>query len=294
MRSAIAMIKKARSLVEMSIAAIASLLDPVLSVTSVVNVCAERLLSLAPFHLMRRSLLLVVVSTAVYVGCADSKPPTGPSPTPRLSHTRFLAFGDSFTAGEVTNPATSMAPSSVGKLVLVPSASYPTVLETRLRVTYTNQAILISVTNAGLASERILDGAQRFPSVYDGTRPEVVLIQEGANGLPQVGPDISTGVMRTMVQHAKAGGSRVFVGSMLPQVASRPRGNTPVSELLAYNNTLQLMAQQENIVYVDLYNQMLPEAATLIGSDGLHPTEAGYIRIAELFLTAIRNALEVR
>ena len=167
-------------------------------------------------------------------------------------------------------------------------------LETRLRTTYSSQAVLISVSNAGLASERILDGAQRFPGVYDATRPEVVLIQEGANGLPQVGPDISTGVMRTMVHHAKAGGSRVFVGSMIPQVPGRPRGNTPTFELLNYNNTLQLMSQQESIVYVDLYNPMLAEAATLIGSDGLHPTEAGYRRIADLFFEAIRNALETR
>jgi lysophospholipase L1-like esterase len=100
--------------------------------------------------------------------------------------------------------------------------------------------------------------------------------------------------MRTIVQHAKAGGSRVFVASMIPQVAGRPRGNTPVSELLAYNTTLQLMSQQEGVVYVDLYSAMLPEAATLIGSDGLHPTEAGYSRIAEIFLNSIRTALEVR
>lgn len=242
---------------------------------------------------MRSLSLLFLLPTALLIACGDSKPPNGPTPTPRLSLTRFLAFGDSFTAGEVTNPA-SIAPSLVGKLVLVPSASYPTVLETRLRVTYSSQAILISVTNAGVASERILDGAQRFPSVYDGTRPEAVLIQEGANGLPQVGPDISTGVMRMMVQHAKAGGSRVLVGSMIPQVAGRPRATTPTSELLAYNNTLQLMSQQEGVVYVDLYNPMLADAATLIGSDGLHPTEAGYGRIAELFVSAIRNNLEVR
>jgi lysophospholipase L1-like esterase len=203
-----------------------------------------------------------------------------------------MAFGDSFTAGEVTNPTSVVPSSSAGKLVLVPSASYPNVLETRLRATYTTQAILISVNNAGVAGERILDGAQRFPSVYDGVRPDVVLIQEGANGLPQVGPDISTGVMRTMVQHAKAGGSRVFVGSMIPQVPGRPRGNTPVSELLAYNSTLQLMSQQESIVYVDLYNGMSADAATLIGSDGLHPTEAGYRRIAEVFFAAIRRELE--
>lgn len=243
---------------------------------------------------MRRFIPFILISVALSAACGDSKPPNAPTPTPRLSHTRFLAFGDSFTAGEVTSPASVVPSSPIGKLVLVPAASYPAVLETRLRVTYSSQAILISVTNAGLASERILDGAQRFPSVYDSTRPEVVLLQEGANGLPGVGPDISTGVMRIMVQYAKAGGSRVFVGSMIPQVPGRPRGNTPVSELLAYNNTLQLMSQQEGIVYVDLYNGMLADAATLIGSDGLHPTEAGYSRIAELFLAAIRNALEVR
>ena len=243
---------------------------------------------------MRRPFVLVFLLTALVAACGGSKPPNGPTPTPRLSRTRFLAFGDSFTAGEVTNPTTVAPSPPIGKLVLVPLASYPTVLESRLRVTYSSQAILISVTNAGAASERILDGAERFPSVYDSMRPEVVLIQEGANGLPQVGPDISTGVMRTMVQHAKAGGARVFVGSMIPQVAGRPRATTPVSETLAYNNTLQLMSQQESVVYVDLYNGMLADATTLIGSDGLHPTEAGYIRIAELFLNAIRTSLEVR
>ena len=240
---------------------------------------------------MRRPIVCVLALAAFCLACGDSKPPTTPTPTPRLSHTRFLAFGDSFTAGEVTSPTSSA--SAIGKLIIVPTASYPSVLQSRLHATYTNQVTTISVINAGEPSERILDGLQRFPNVYDATRPEVVLMMEGINGLPQVGPDISTGVMRIMVQYAKAGNSRVFVGSMIPQVAGRPRGNTPVSELIAYNNTLQLMSQQENVIYVDLYNQMLPEAATLIGSDGLHPNEAGYRRIAELFFNAIRANLEV-
>ena len=41
---------------------------------------------------------------------------------------------------------------------------------------------------------------QRFPGVFDANRPEVVLLMEGVNGLPRVGPDISAGVMRIMVQ----------------------------------------------------------------------------------------------
>jgi lysophospholipase L1-like esterase len=238
------------------------------------------------------SRLIIGVLAAICIACGDTKPPTAPTPTPRLSHTRFLAFGDSFTAGEVTNPTASAG--TIGKLIVIPTASYPSVLQGRLHATYPNQVTTISVINAGEPSERILDGAQRFPGVYDATRPEVVLIMEGVNGLPLVGPDISTGVMRNMVQYAKTGNSRVFVGSMIPQVAGRPRGNTPPSELMAYNTTLQLMSQQESVVYVDLYNQMLPDAATLIGADGLHPTEAGYRRIADVFLSAIRGALEVR
>jgi lysophospholipase L1-like esterase len=243
---------------------------------------------------MIRSVLLVVAVSAVAAAC--DRTPTGPNdgpPAPRLSRTRFLAFGDSFTAGEVTNP-TAGSTTSITKLIVVPTASYPAVLQNQLWGTYTHQSSAISVTNAGEPSERILDGAQRFPGVYDAMRPEVVLLMEGVNGLPGVGPDISAGLMRIMVQHAKAGGSRVLVGSMIPQVPNRPRGNTPISELLAYNNTLRLMSQQEEIVFVDLYTAMLADAATLIGSDGLHPTEAGYRRIADLFFIAIRNALEVR
>jgi lysophospholipase L1-like esterase len=244
--------------------------------------------------LMRHSVLLFLACTAIVVGCGGT--PTGPTDPPRsptISRTRFMAFGDSFTAGEVTNPATGTS-GSITTLIVVPTASYPTVLQSQLRTTYANQASTISVTNAGEPNERILDGAQRFPNIYDATRPEAVLLMEGANGLPGVGPDISTGVMRIMVQQAKAGGSRVFVGSMIPQVPGRPRANTPTSELLAYSATLRLMSQQEGIVFVDLYTAMLADAATLIGNDGLHPTEAGYRRIAELFFAAIRNELEER
>lgn len=235
--------------------------------------------------------VLALACSVVAAGCGGSGP-TGPTPkTPRISRTRFLAFGDSFTAGEVTNPIGAV-PSGIHRLIVVPTASYPSQLQTQLRSTYTSQESAITVVNGGEPSERILDGNQRFPGVFDANRPEVVLLMEGVNGLPQVGPDISTGVMRIMVQTAKNGGARVFVGSMIPQVAGRPRGTTPVSELTAFNNTLQIMSTQESVTYVDLYNPMLAEAATLIGSDGLHPTEAGYRRIADLFLAAIRAALE--
>jgi lysophospholipase L1-like esterase len=242
----------------------------------------------------RSFLLLAVACIVVAAGCSGSKGPVGPTPNDvRLSRTRFLAFGDSFTAGEVTVPV-SASPTLIRTQIVVPAASYPSVLQSQLQSTYRSQSSSITVINSGQASERILDGVQRFPSAFESSQAEVVLLMEGVNGLPQVGPDISTGVMRIMVQAAKDRRARVFVGSMIPQVAGRPRAMTPVSELTAYNNTLQIMSTQEGITYVDLYNTMMPEAATLIGSDGLHPTEAGYRRIAELFFAAIRTELEER
>ena len=244
--------------------------------------------------MIRLGTTILFAACLVLSACGGSHP-TKPTPVPSatLSRTRFLAFGDSFTAGEVTAPIAG-SPTSSHTLVVVPTASYPAVLQGRLQATYTAQASSIAVINSGEPNERILDGNQRFPSVFAANRPEVVLLMEGVNGLALVGPDISAGVMRIMVQAAKTGGARVFVGSMLPQVAGRPRAATPASELVNYNATLQEMARQESVVFVDLYNAMAAEAATLIGSDGLHPTEAGYRRIADLFFAAIKAELETR
>lgn len=243
---------------------------------------------------MRRLIVLALLCSALLAACGGSNNgPTGPStPVPRISRTRFLAFGDSITAGEVTQPVS--AGGGIGKLVIVPAASYPSVLQGRLAGTYTSQAGSISVTNAGTSNETILEGTARFEEVFPSSQAQVVLFQEGVNHLNLIGPDTSTGLMRIMVQRAKDGNARVFVGSMVPVVPGRPRASVSPEALVTYNNVLQLMASQEGITYVDLYNPMLADAATLIGSDGLHPTEAGYRRIAELFFEAIRAQLEER
>jgi lysophospholipase L1-like esterase len=241
---------------------------------------------------MIRVLAVVVGCAALAVACGGS--PTSPSAgqaarVARLSRTRFLAYGDSLTSGEITAPIA--ATGTIGKLVIVPGASYPEVLQSELKTAYPSQAASISVMNMGKGAETIFDGILRFEDVFPSSRAEVVLLQEGVNGLSFAGPDGSTALMRSMVQEAKNGSAMVFVGSMIPTLADRQRTQNATA-LVAYDNDLETMCVQEGVTYVDLYNGMLADAGQLIGVDGLHPNEAGYRRIANLFFAAIKRELE--
>jgi lysophospholipase L1-like esterase len=61
-----------------------------------------------------------------------------------------------------------------------------------------------------------------------------------------------------------------------------------------YNAWVRSLARGEGAVLVDLYAGMITDVPRYIGVDGLHPTEAGYERIAELVFAAIRQAFEVK
>ena len=53
---------------------------------------------------------------------------------------------------------------------------------------------------------------------------------------------------------------------------------------------MRRIAEVQGVTLVDLYNLMLPDANRYIGVDGLHPNEAGYARMADLFFQAIQGA----
>lgn len=213
---------------------------------------------------------------------------------PRISVTRFLAFGDSITAGEVTVPAaTSLASGAPAyRQIVVPASSYPTVLDGLLDARYLVQTP--TVINAGKPGEVTVDGLARFGSLLRSERPEVLLLLDGHNDLGSTVQAIEGyNALVTMVQQAKASGVRVYLATLVPSIPGRLRSQ-PQALLLQFNDAVRALAAREGVTLIDLYTAMLPDVNTLIGVDGLHPNEAGYQRIATLFFAAIRADLEVR
>ena len=238
---------------------------------------------------MLRLGLVLAACAVMAAGCGDS--PSGPTDgggVPTLSRTRFLAFGDSITAGEVTAPVGG----GISKMVVVPSASYPSNLLSQLSTRYSTQVASLRVVNSGVPAESVIAGAARFPKALTADLPEVVLIMEGVNGISTLGPEVSTEHMRSMVVNAKGWGVRVFVGSMVPTIPGRQRSQNS-ADLETYNVRLRRMAAEEGATFVDLYTPLLPEVLSVIGIDGLHPTEAGYRRVAQIYFNAIQASLEV-
>jgi len=231
------------------------------------------------------------------------------SAAPRLTLTKFAGFGDSITAGVLDPPCPTVTTSEYGsqadqalselallqRSVNVPT-SYPTLLQGLLRGRYTSQSV--DVINEGLAGESIETGVTRLPSVLSGDMPQVLLLQEGINNLnsgdPASVPFVVNG-LRTMVRDARSRGVTVFVGTLLPERASSCRGGGGYPLVPSANDGIRAMSVSEGAYLVDLYNAFGGVASTdLIGVDGLHPTAAGYQRMADTFYAEIRNRLELR
>lgn len=225
--------------------------------------------------------------------------PVTVAPPAQLRRVRFMAFGDSITAGEVTVPVTGITP--VGQapsftLIQVLSAAYPTVLSRMLSSRYVSQSASLVVFNEGKGGEAAASALSRFISTFNSERPDVVLLMEGYNdiccGNGSVG--ISSGIsgLGAVASEARNRGARVFIATLAP---SKPGFRAaPLETVQAYNSLVRSLAAREGAYLVDVYGALLPDVNANIGIDGLHPTEIGYGKMAEAFFAAIQADLEVR
>jgi lysophospholipase L1-like esterase len=170
------------------------------------------------------------------------------------------------------------------------------VLQRTLQGRYSSQAASISVANYGLGGDKAINARARFFNALNVVRPEVVLLWLGHNDIVGGLDGAASGAaseMRVMAAEARLRGMRVFIATMCPP---RPGGSKAIGQLYIddYNNRMRALAASEGAVLVDIYGALLPEVTRYIGIDGLHPNEAGYAKIADVFFQAIQANFEVR
>ena len=195
-----------------------------------------------------------------------------------IAKTRFLAFGDSITAGAV-----SLAPI----IMLAPPDSYPFKLEQMLQQQYLGQTVMVS--EQGFGGDDTRDGARKLPGVLDAEQPEVLLLLEGINNINALSTSRQASALRTMIEEAQRRRVDVLIATVMPVSPTwrhyQP-GNTS-SKIVALNTEIRGLAAQYQLgPPVDLF-ALFEANMHLIGADGLHPTVEGQTRIAEAFRDAI-------
>ena len=210
---------------------------------------------------------------------------------PRLSATRFIAFGDSMTAGEIVSESIT---TGFHVLRIDGAKSYPSDLVTSLTARYTAQTNDILVSNFGKPGELAIDGAARLPGALAGGSFQALLLMEGVNDFPDTTRSLTA--VRQMVQTATARGLRVFLATVPPE---NPFGTCPPNHggnwafVVPFNDGLRSIALGQTAVLVDVYSAFNGDTTTLVDCDGLHPTAAGYQRIADTFFKSIQQVLEL-
>lgn len=166
--------------------------------------------------------------------------------------------------------------------------SYPAKLQALVTARYTAQQVLIF--NGGKGGERASDALPRMRALIDQLAPQVIIIMTGVNDLNGSATISATAdAVEDLIKTAKARGLTVFL-STLPRQVEGGRRAFSLDEVVPYNQTLVRVADKEGATLVDIYPHL---TENFITPDGLHITEAGNQRLAELYLDAIKLKFEV-
>ncbi len=219
---------------------------------------------------------------------------------PRLSATRFVAFGDSITWGE-DGRASLIAPEGTAARVtprfrFPTPQTYPGALLELLQSRYVMQIGSLSIANAGMPGEKagLSTTVSRFSALVSTRFYEAVLLMEGSNDIGDrdarlIPPAIAS--LRQMIRDAKSRNVKVFLATIPPIVPGRPRG-LAWSLVPEMNSNLRSLAASEGVPLADVEAGFGSAFEQYLGFDGLHPNEAGYAKIAEVFFNAIKSNLE--
>lgn len=156
--------------------------------------------------------------------------------------------------------------------------------------------------NRGISGQTTAQMLLRFQQDVIALHPAVVVILAGTNDIAgNTGPSTQGMIednLHAMVDLARAHGITVVLSSVLP-VSEYPwqPGVQPAGKVKALNAALHAYARERKLVWLDYYAALANTKGGLdpaLAADGVHPTAAGYARMAPLAQTAVERALEPR
>jgi len=187
---------------------------------------------------------------------------------------RYVALGDSYTAGTGASP----------------EESWPVILTERLKADGWNIKLIANLARSAGTTQNVID--QQLP-VYKTLKPNFATVLIGANDLIQgVSPaqfrrHLSL-LLGEMVNVLPNDGQLLVV--TIPDFFITPAGAQfsmvidVVQGIRKFNAIIKEEAERRNLALVDIFpvSQQMGQDASLIGADGLHPSAKAYASWAEL------------
>ncbi|HEX2501564.1 MAG TPA: GDSL-type esterase/lipase family protein [Methylomirabilota bacterium] len=192
---------------------------------------------------------------------------------------KVTAFGDSITEGVLELQRVSLR--------LTTSNNYPNLLQGRLQGLDPSWRVV----NRGRGGEHTGQGVGRLPSTLAIDKPGYVLILEGSNDAHQCHDKVAAvSNLQNMVRIAKASKSIPILGTVPPSF----RNNGCADEVIEFMNiNLRGFAAAEHVVLAEIFNGMNDRSLFGISPDRdpLHPNEAGYAKMADIWFQAMQRAI---
>lgn len=153
--------------------------------------------------------------------------------------------------------------------------------------------------NRGISGQTTPQMLLRFTQDVIDLNPTAVVILAGINDIAgNTGPatqEMITDNIFAMAELARAHGIKVLICSVLPanDFPWRP-GMEPAQKVVDLNAALKAYAAKNNHTYVDYFSAMVNSENGLkdnLGTDGVHPNEAGYLVMEPILEAALKKVL---
>ena len=124
------------------------------------------------------------------------------------------------------------------------------------------------VSNASISGETTIGGLARLPETLNQLKPDVVLLELGANdGLRGYPVSEIEANLSSMIELINSTGAQVLLTGISVPPNYGPR------YMDQFRSMFRQLAQEKDIAYIDFYDERLLTTPGFIQQDGLHPTK---------------------